>query len=433
MKNLLSGSAFVLFCRLGGAVLAFVTQVFLARWLGAAELGVYVFAISTAILLATVTGMGLPSAAMRFIGTGLAKDDNSMRLGYIRYGRRIILLVSVVVAAAAAVLVSYAQADANTLLLAILCVPVFALIRFNDGVAHGHSWIRLTFIPNALLRPALLLLVAAAIWLSGYHLNANTVIVAHLFIMILVCWIQFAVLDRLLKPDFERVEPKYEAAFWTRASLPMLITVLMNSYLPELSVILVGLYVPSEEVAVFNAGVRIAFMISFGVLAVDAIVMPRLARLHASGSTDSMQMLVSRAVLLKAAGAVLAVILLFVFGKSILRLFGDEFVAGYEIMLLLAVAQLAIALTGAGAGILNATGHQDRCLLVFLVSLVILVILNIVLLPILGVIGAGVALLVAITIRQVWLNVIVIQRLGIRPSIFAAHHAFPLLHAKASG
>ncbi len=107
--------------------------------------------------------------------------------------------------------------------------------------------------------------------------------------------------------------------------------------------------------------------------------------------------------------------------------------AAYETMLVLAVSQLVIALTGAGAGILNATGHQDRCLLVFMSVLVILVALNIVLVPMFGILGAAVALVIAITIRQLWLNAIVIQRIGVRPSIFSSHHAFPLLDAKAPG
>ncbi len=328
MKTLLSGSAFVLSCRLGGAVLAFATQVFLARWMGAAELGVYVLAISVAILLATISGLGLPSAAMRFIGAALAANDGAARLGYVRFGRRIIFIMSIVTAAIGAVFISYRLIDSSALLIAMLCVPVFSLIRFNDGVAHGHSWIRLTFIPNAIIRPALLLVVAAGIWFSGYALQASTVISAHFVIMILVFAIQFVILNRMLKPDLADVRPNYTATAWTRASVPMLITVLMNSYLPELSVILVGIYTPSDEVAVFNASFRIAFMISFGVIAVDAIVMPQIARLHADGNTSAIQTIVSRAILLKAGGGVLAVALMFVFGKDILGLFGDEFVRG---------------------------------------------------------------------------------------------------------
>ena len=433
MKNLLSGSAFVLSCRLGGAVLAFATQVFLARWMGAAELGVYVFAISTAILVATMSGLGLPGAAMRFIGTALARNDDAARLGYVRFGLRTISLTSIAVAVCGALLVSYRLVDEKALLIAMLCVPVFSLIRFNDGVAHGHAWFRLTFIPNAIVRPALLLAVAAVIWVSGYAMQATTIISAHFVIMLLVFAIQFVILKRLLRPGLAEVQPDYNAATWTRASIPMLITVLMNSYLPELSVILVGIYMPSDEVAVFNASFRIAFMISFGIIAVDAIVMPQVARLHADGNSAAIQMIISRAILLKSAGGLLAVVLLFFFGKDILGLFGEEFVRGYETMLVLAVSQLAIAFTGAGAGILNATGHQDRCLLVFMTALIVLIALNVVLVPMFGIMGAAAALVVAIAIRQLWLNVIVIKRIGVHPSIFSLHHAFPLLDAKAPG
>ena len=424
---------FILFCRFAGAMLAFVTQVLLARWMGATELGVYVLAFSVCIVFASIASLGLPSAALRFIGEALARKEYATISGYVRYCRQIVLAVSVLAAAGAAALALSSTSYATTFLIAMLCIPVFALIRTHDGIAHAFSWMPLAFFPNSVVRPALLLLFVYGLWLTHTSLNASNVISLHLLILVLVGLAQTVLLNRRLRPIINDVAPSYDRALWTGASIPILITVMMNAYLPELSVILVGLSESADNVAIFNASFRVAFMIAFGAFAVDAVVMPRVARLYADGNISAVQTLISRATLLKVAGSMFAVALLFLFGRQILGLFGEEFVVGYRVMMMLALSQLIIALLGPGAAILNVTGHQNSCLRVFIVAFVLLLVLNMLLVPRFGLPGAAMAIVIVIAVRHVWLNMLVSKKTGIHPSLLAARNAFPLFATKTAG
>src|SRR3954451_20165270 len=53
--------------RVGNAGVAFVTQIFLARWMGSHEFGIYVYVWTWVLLLGTITGLGLISSPQRFI------------------------------------------------------------------------------------------------------------------------------------------------------------------------------------------------------------------------------------------------------------------------------------------------------------------------------------------------------------------------------
>ena len=92
--NLLRGSAILFSGRLAGAVCVYVLQVVLARSIGGAELGNYVRAFSWCVVLANLSLLGLDSAAIRFIGTGMATGDVGRIGGFIRRSRQIVLVVS---------------------------------------------------------------------------------------------------------------------------------------------------------------------------------------------------------------------------------------------------------------------------------------------------------------------------------------------------
>jgi len=64
------------------------------------------------------------------------------------------------------------------------------------------------------------------------------------------------------------------------------------------------------------------------------------------------------------------------------------------------------------------TGHQDRCLIVFAWALVFTLLLNFVLVPIYGMAGTATTVLLVTAGTNFWLHRLVVEHLGVRPSIF---------------
>ncbi len=74
---------------------------------------------------------------------------------------------------------------------------------------------------------------------------------------------------------------------------------------------------------------------------------------------------------------------------------------------------------GPVSSLLEIGGHQDRCLIVFIVAAAVAAGLHIVLAPTYGITGSAVAVLAAVAVWSAWLYVLVRIKMGLEPSVAA--------------
>lgn len=425
VRALLGGSAIVFTARVVGAVVTFGTQVLLARWLGAAELGVYVFAFSWCLLLGTLGQLGFGAAAVRFVASAQSQGDVAGLKGFLYRGTTAVAAGSMALGllGIAAALPLHGQlpgGEVAPFVAASLAAPLIAYLHFFGGVANGFGWLGLAFVPANAVRPALAAAVIVVVWYLVSEIDAVDVLLIQTAAMVACAAALGLTMLALIGRQLAAVPPNYQTKLWVRTALPLLIITLFVHYFPEFNVLVLGFYVPSHEIAVFNASYRLAFLIAFGLSAVDALVMPAAARLFTRGDNTALQAVTARAAQLRFWGAFSGVLVLAVFGEQLLGIFGEEFKAGYRTLVLLALAQLVHGTVGPVTALLSVTGHQQRCLPVFGCALVASVLLTALLVPAFGIEGAAAGVLIVTLGWSLWLHGTVRARLDIRPSAFAA-------------
>ena len=422
LLSLVNDAAFLFLCRVSGAVIVLVTQVLLARWMGPEQLGQYVFAFSWCIFLSVIAGLGFPRAAARFIGQGLVHNRDDLVRGYIRRQKQIGIIVSLVIAAIGFwVLMTTGGirlgVNGGALLIAMFAVPVFTMINVYGSIALAMSWFRVAFLANTLIRPALLLAAIIIIWYSQQTLSADRVMLFHAVVALVVVTIQARIIGQRLKNRYSAGQPTYESRLWLRTAPPLLVITLFANYFQEINIINVGLYLDARELAVYNVSLRISFLISFGILAINAISMPKTAQFHAGAKKEDLQKLISHVAGLQFVWSLCAVIGVILIGKHVLEIFGPSFTIGYAALIILAIAQLLGAIVGPVSQLLSMTGHQNSCMYVFFCALVLMLALNHLLIGSFGIKGAAVAVALTFLVQSGWLYILVIRRLGINPSV----------------
>ena len=106
LRNLARGAGIAFLVQVSGVGLTtYIVQIFLARWLGTAEFGVYEYVISLTLLLGIVGGLGLPTAVLRFIAEYQVTQQWQKLRGLIRGTWRLTGVVSIVLTLGTTVLI----------------------------------------------------------------------------------------------------------------------------------------------------------------------------------------------------------------------------------------------------------------------------------------------------------------------------------------
>ena len=403
-SRLLTLSASLIGARIAGAGLTFLTQILIARWLGADTLGHYAVAMSLGGVLAIVAAGGYPSIAQRYIARYRVDERADLTAGFTSSGLRGIFLSSLVLIALTWTGLWLFQGDRSpdyTLALAIgaLAAPGMAMLNFHGAVANAYRKPFLGFLPDTLLRPMLFIAVVALAELAlSSVISAMELMAMNLGVAVLAALLQWALMRREGILAGRHAPRTRENATWRKSAVPLVLIVLFTNYFIDVDILLLSTLLTPEQIAVFNICVRFTAFIVFALHSVNQIALPDLADAHARTDRNGVMQALGRANFAGVGLAVGATVLLALFGNSILKHIGPEFAGGYKLLVLLSFAQIARASLGtASVQLLTVTGHQTKALPALGGGMLALVLLNFLLVPRLGLEGAGIAMLVTIT------------------------------------
>ena len=429
MKGLFTDSAITFSFRLSAAVVVYITQVLLARWMGVHALGEFVFAQACLWLLGSLATLGLGSAAHRFVPTAVEDGNLAAARGYVLWSQRVVLLSGVIAATLIVLGVTlwshYSERSYLVLVLALTVVPISALTTLRSEQARSFLWFTFAAFTGTFLRPVLFLGVVAAAMYLGVSASSFNGVLLLVGVVLFVALVQSIALRRRLHPMLGSAEPAYAARTWLSVAVPVLLAETYNAFYIDWHVVVSGLFLSSSDLSVYNAALRTLAIVAFGASAIGLAVAPRAAKIYASGNLADLEALTRRATHLTLWPSIAAVALLGLAGKHVLRLFGDAFVTGYDAMMVAACAQLIFAFGGPLLPILRVTGHHIHALWGSLLALGATFGLNALLVPRLGLIGGSLSLVIVTALWTLWLYRIATVRLGVQPVVLlpAKHRA----------
>ncbi len=412
--------AFVI--RVVSAVIAFLSQVFMARWMGSFEYGILVLVWTAAIIVGSLACLGFHTTVIRFIPEYRERGLVAEMRGILLTSRLFVLGVSTLVAALGAACVWLFSASIEgyyvvPFALGALCLPMLALTDVLQGISRAHSWALFALAPTYLIRPVLILVfMALAVWV-GLPPDATTGILASIAATYTTSIVQLAGVTRRVDSRIPRGPLKIYFAEWFMVSLPIFLVESFFFLLTNADVLMVGAYLPPGDVAVYFATVKTLALVHFVYFAVKAGAATRYAQ-FTHGQPERLAAFARETVSWTFWPSLFMAVLVLVLGEPMLTLFGPEFVAGYPLLFVLVLGVVARAAVGPAESLLTMTGNQNICALVYALTLALNVGLNVVLIPHFHLWGAAMSTAFAMVFEAAALSVTVWRRLGIGMAIF---------------
>lgn len=422
-KQVLTGAGFTAVIQAVGLVINYGTQIVLARWLNSHDYGIYSYLWTWTIVLSTMLVLGFPTLGIKSVAAYNAQGEYGKTRGFLHFSLGVVGSVTGLVAGIGILGVlafdGRVQSDyLQVLPFALAAVIPYAIILVLCDVSRGFNWAVIAFLPKLVAVPLLVFVLAALIWHFSPSMTATMVFGAVLAATWITALVNIIVLYRYAPRAVRESTPQYDTRVWIGAAFPMFLTMLFTTMINQADAIIVGFYETPESVAIYNVAKRVGLLSMALLVAISTLTAPRIATMYAKGEHAALQVLLQRLLPIFFFPSLAVTMAFIFFGDRILGAFGQTYVAGVPLLLVLMLGYLSNAAFGPCTYILSMTGHHASQARIIAVIACVTVVLGFILIPWMGVMGAALASaigLVSLNIGQ-WLAGIKLT--GIDGSIF---------------
>lgn len=421
---LLRGSALALTAHVGTMAVVFVSQIALARWLGADNFGVYVLANTWVTLLCMPAKLGLDTGCVRLLPEYRSTRRSGLLRGLLRSAPRWTLTAGALTGCLLAIGAWLSSGSIEppltaALFVAAVLLPLQAWLLVQQGILRGLKRVAWTRIPTALQSVGLLL--GCLLWLAWAPLTPAGVMLVTVAATLVAAGVSSLRARTSLRPEEILAQPEYQPATWLRICLPLMYLAGMRLIFDRLDLLMLGAMLDSSQAGIYSAAVRLAALLAVPVDAVTSLAGPMMSEMHAAGRKQRLQRLVTLTALAAGGSVAVGTAMIVGGGPYLLGLFGGEFISAQPAVLLLAIGCLFSAFLGPVALLMSMTGHQMETAKIWTLAAVLNVVLNYLLIPRYGIEGAAAATALTLFFWKGCLIFRVKKLLGIRCGIWAVY------------
>ncbi|MCA9936872.1 MAG: oligosaccharide flippase family protein, partial [Anaerolineales bacterium] len=373
-KTILAASSAAFFIQGVGLGLRYLSQILLARWLGANEYGTYSYLFSWVQVLSLLSGLGFTISLLRFVPEYITGKKWGLLKGIVRRSRQMTLFIGLVVAAVGYLLLSILGVFKVQPMLAIVgmgIVPLYGLLQVQVEVIRSLRHIVFAYFVPMILQP---LIHLSLLFILGYLLvtfSAFTALLSLVIGLVPLVLLQSWFINRFVPQITGSVVTDYQMDDWLRISLPLLYIAIVVLIQEQSGVLVVGSFLSAGEAGIYMAAMKTAVLGSFVLIAVNTIVAPMIGAAFARQDKAELQQIVRLANGLTFGASILVGFGLILTGKWILGIFGHDFQTGYHLLITLALGQIVNASAGPVGYLIILTGHQRDAIKVYSSALLI--------------------------------------------------------------
>lgn len=378
-----------------GWLLSAGISIVLARYLGTSEFQQFVYAVAVISLVGTVCEFGVGKYAMQVMPQYVRRRQWELAAGYLYFSCVLTTLASMVCLLAGFGLgggFSKVWSTWTPLTISMLFLPavvssalVSEFLMASRKVISGSIILRLVC-------PGMTLAIFVVSMLSGVPLSAGMAIMCYglgsvvgLVVAICAYWSTAPI-------ELFRARPKWDVKLWLKNAIWFAAIATVSSWLPKLSlIVLKASHSAGIETARFAAALEISSFVLLIAKSTNKYYSPELALIMADSNWDSARSETRKRLWLIASISAAFLVVVVLFGRTMLGWFGAEFTDGYAALCFMTVGTCSATTFSMAPEYLKFAGQQRYVMTTYFVAGFALIILTYALAAKLGATGAGLA------------------------------------------
>ncbi|MAZ79787.1 MAG: hypothetical protein CMD72_03485 [Gammaproteobacteria bacterium] len=429
LKDFLKQGLASFFVQFLGQLCGFLTSVLLANYLSPSEFGNFYFCFSLVLVIALICQVGTPLFLTKQVSVLKSKQKLSFILNKVVYSFCLTLLAITFIISIGylifknddIVFINEYRSFFNFICIAI---SLTVYINFVASIYRGFGYVIYAFFIDGCLGIMLTLFsITLFTIIFGSTIDDLSIFKLFTFSLFLTLFIALTPLifikNKFKYLHFDLNEILKKAGVWNR-SIKYLAAISIVAVLNDhLSILTLGALSTSTQVGFFKVAMQLSLMLVFGLMAINAIIVPRIASLYSENKIRELQILLTYSVRLSFIFTLLVFIFILLFGQMFISyFFGEIYLNAYSPLLILCIGQIVNVCFGPVWWITNMTGREAYTSKVLSISLLINFVLSIILAPKYGSIGVAISAAICLIFCNITLYFFILKELKLNSSIF---------------
>ena len=396
LARIAGGSTLLFVVTLLGLGLNYLYSIVLARVMGPEQFGFYALGLGCFNLLSVIALAGLDTAVLRFVPTMRIQSDVAGVGRIIRAA--LILAAGLGVISAGGLLLSsdtlatrffHNDETSSVLKLFALSIPLLVVSTVALATLQAFREVRWRISIKYLCEPVVKVAVTLALVWWGWGLTSA--LVALPVALGLTTIFAILPLHRLLSNGNDARPSGIAYREVVLYSLPLLGGLVFNGLATRSDVLLLGYWSSLEDVGIYSAAFQTSAIMALVLGTLESIATPFLSESISKNDPSQIRSLTGTVLRWTVTGTLPLCIVMAVFAKDIMSLFGNQFESGAVCLIILAVGQFIYSVTGCSHGMLLWAGHSKLVMWNSIAVSAVQIGLYLILIPSYGIVGATLA------------------------------------------
>lgn len=413
------------------ALLTFFTALFIARVTGDTGFGVYTTVFTWISIISVGATLGLDDLLLKQLPIYHENKEASKIRGILSWSNWLGLSFGLLCAITLLLLANFSGIEtlnryADYFFWAAWVIPLFVLMHINQAALRGLHLFGWGQFAEKFVQPFSFFLVLLLFYgIHSYELTDKDAILARaisfLITAIVALFLLFKFTASYRKETSNQLgdqKVRYEIKQWWGSCRYFAITSLLYIVNTRIDIIFLSLYQVSEaEIGYYNAALKLSDMALIPFAVLYTVTAPMFSTLYAKNKLDELQTFFTKTTRLACLIITIILLVLVVGGEWFLGLFGENFKAGYSILLILSVTKFVHVFVGPVNYLLMMVNLEKEATWVLLASVLLTMGLHTIWIPLYGIEGAGYATLVGLLLFEILVSWLAYKKAGIVPTV----------------
>jgi O-antigen/teichoic acid export membrane protein len=418
--ELLKGSSISLFLKILGMVFGYAAMLFITNYYGAEEWGIYSLSITLLSIAVLIPKFGFDNALVRIIAEIKAHSSNKVIISVLYKALTISIIISLVIII---LMNSFSEILANKILNQENIKSYIPLISFAIIPLVVLTIISATFqalkktMLFMLFQTTLINIVFFILLVISYFKNIDVKVFKIYFYaisvsVIVALFFLIVTFIKTLNKNKRVVDNKYSYKKIVKISFPMLLSSSFALLMGWSDIIMLSFYRTTVDIGIYNSSLKLAALSGISLIAINAIATPKFVEFHSNNNIKGLEDTVKKSTKMIFLTTAPVLLILIIFSKEILGLFGSEFTIGYLALIYLCISRFINAISGSVGYIMQMTDQQKVYQNIIIIAFFINLVLNFILIPKYSYNGAAIASSIAMIFWNLTLVIIIKKKLG---------------------